>query len=170
MKDRVLFEFEGVEVVRQFSLYRSSRGHELVLTLATGDDRRSLRLINPRPVARLYGIVDAEQVWVSIDPDPAGESGGVKVEFWHGGFGQFTADAVIELESPAYETSQDRPLGDMVEPPDPRHAETRPETPQPAVTQPATTQPVPLPDGPADEAPATDTTVPVPVPFPEDLP
>jgi len=110
MTDEILFEFEGADLVVEFGLSRTREATDLVLKLATSGGARRLRFTNPQPADALYPIVDADQVWISTDRSGEESVGGVRVEYWHGAFGQFTADSVVDLDAASYSTNPDIPI------------------------------------------------------------
>jgi hypothetical protein len=110
-----LFEFEGPQLVREFSFRRSAEGSRLVLAFETDHGSARLLLLNPQPVADLFSIIGAEQVWISIEEDSSGGPGQVKVEAWHEGFLEFHADDVVDLHAASYDTLPETPVGSLAE-------------------------------------------------------
>ena len=116
MADEILFEFEGADLVVEFALNRSRDSTGLVLEFATSRGARRLRFTDPQPADALYPIVDAEQVWISIDRGGEKNTGGVRVEYWNGAFGQFTAASVVDLDAASYSTNPDNPVAAVTRP------------------------------------------------------
>ena len=98
MASQNLFEFDGQDLVREFSFRRSGTWSRLTLTLAS--DRRTRRLLfeNPRPLEVLFSIIDADQIWIwEQEGNEDSDAGRFKVEFWKEEFFHFTADSVIDI-------------------------------------------------------------------------
>ena len=112
MSEDNLFEFEGPNLVSDFSFSRTRNGTTLTLAFTTAEGRRRLLFENPEPVAVLFGIVETEQVWVSADRSV--DPGRVKVEYWTDGYHEFTADSVVDLEAPTYDTKPDTQVHELI--------------------------------------------------------
>jgi len=111
MAERNLFEFEGPGLVSDFSYSRTRTGATLSLSFTTSQGRRRLLFENPEPVVELFAIVETEQVWVSADRSV--DPGRIKVEYWTDGYHEFSADSVVDLEAPSYDTKPDTPVHEL---------------------------------------------------------
>jgi len=111
MDERNIFEFDGPTVVSDFAYSRTRNGSTLSLTFTSAEGRRRLLFENPEPVEELFAIIETDQVWVSADRSIT--PGRIKVEYWTDGYHEFSADSVVDLEAPSYDTNPDTPVHEL---------------------------------------------------------
>ncbi len=102
----ILYQFTGVDVVREFTLDRSDDQLRLTFTFKGREGEAQLLFVNAFPVDGVYSILEADEVWI-LDDDEFIDGGRIKVEYWVDGLHQFTADNVFDLEEAEYDFQQD---------------------------------------------------------------